>query len=71
MVFQKVATCSKYHSLHLHMSGFDSAGNIYFLSIFVKHVGPYIYYVFVFNGNHKVHSACKTFTHFPLAFYLG
>jgi len=38
MAFQKVATYRKYHSLH--MSGFDSAGNIYFLPIFVKQMTP-------------------------------
>jgi len=66
MVFKKVDTYSKYHSLH--MSGFGSAGNIYFLSIFVKHVGPYICCIFGFRGHHKLHSACKAFTHFPFAF---
>jgi len=66
MVFKKVVTYSKYHSLH--MSGFGSAGNIYFLSIFVKYMGPYICCIFVFRGNHNVHSACKVFTHFPIAF---
>jgi len=71
MVVQKVATYSKYHSLHLHMSGFDSTGNIYFLSLFVKHMGPYICCIFVFYGNHKMHSARKAFTHFPFAFFLG
>ena len=31
-------------------------------------MGPYICCIFVFHGNHKVHSACKAFTHFPFAF---
>ena len=68
MVFPKVVTYSKYHSLH--MSGVGSAGNIYFLSIFMKHMGPYICCIFVFHGNHNVHCACKAFTHFPFAFVL-
>ena len=57
----------KYHSLY--MSGFDSAGNIYILSLFVKHMGPWI--LCVFHGNHKVHSGCKAFTHLPFAFCLA
>jgi len=50
------------------MSGFGSAGNIYFLSIFAKHMGPYICCIFVFHGNRKAYSACKAFTHFSFAF---
>jgi len=44
------------------------SGKYFFLSKFAKHIGPYIYCIFVFHGNHKVHSACKSFTHFPFAF---
>ena len=28
----------------------------------------FVVFFFVFHGNHKVHSACKAFTHFPFAF---
>jgi len=59
------ATHDKHHSLHT--SGFGSAGNKYFFSLFVKHMGPWI--CCVFHGNHRVHSACKTFfTQLPFPF---
>jgi len=45
----------EYHSLD--MSGCGSAGKGCFLSLFVKHMGPWI--CCVLNGNHKVHSACN------------
>jgi len=40
-----------------HMSGYDSAGKFYFLSLLVKQLGPWI--ECVFRGNHEVHRANK------------
>ena len=54
-----------HHSLH--MSGFASAGGFCVLSLFVKHKWPLNFSVF--HDNHKVHSACKAFTHLPVAFH--
>ena len=39
------------------MSGYDSAGKFYFLSLLEKQLGPWI--ECVFRGNHEVHRANK------------
>jgi len=47
-------------------AGFGSAGKFYFLSLFVKQLGPWI--GCVFHGNHKVHRANKALKQLRFAF---
>ena len=48
------------------MSGYGSAGKLYFLSLLVKQLGPWI--ECVFRGNHEVHRVNKVL--FLVSFFL-
>jgi len=49
------------------MSGFGSAGKFYFLSLFVKQLGPWI--GCILRGNHKVHSVNKALKQLRFVFW--